>query len=137
MPALDLCHPHVVRALTKAGWVVQSAPFKLSNDLRTVYIDLSITIGANGDRQQILLVEVKCFPDRKSTTRDLYTAIGQYLVYRAMLETIGLDLPLFLAVPDDIYSQIFDTSVLKAITTSQIKIVVIDLVTETITRWID
>jgi hypothetical protein len=136
MPALDQCHEHVVHALTKAGWRVQSAPYKLSSDLRTVYIDLSVSQGTNGDRQQILLVEVKCFPDRKSTTRDLYTAIGQYLVYRAMLANVGLDIPLYLAVPDDIYGQIFDTVVIKAITDNQIKIVVVNLVTETVTRWI-
>jgi hypothetical protein len=136
MPALDQCHPHIVRALTKAGWGIVSAPYKLSTDVRTVFIDLAVSRGTNGNHQQILLVEVKCFPDRKSMTRDLYTAIGQYLVYQAMLANIGLHIPLFLAVPDDVYTQVFDTDVIKAITNHYIKIVVVNLDSETVTRWI-
>jgi len=136
MPALDHCHEQVVRALTKAGWKIQSDPFRILINGRGVFIDLEVSRNLNGDRQQILLVEVKCFPDRKSTTRDLYTALGQYLVYRAMLEQIESTAPIYLAVPEDVFKTIFDASITKAIVDNRIKLIVIDLDREVITQWI-
>ncbi len=136
MPALDHCHENVVRALIKAGWTVESSPYRLLIGRRGVFIDLEMSRTAVDDSQQILLVEVKCFPDRNSTTRDLYTALGQYLVYRAMLKQIGSSIPLYLSVPEDVFATIFDTSVITAIQDNQIKVVVIDLDSEVITQWI-
>ena len=136
MPALDQCHEHVVHALTKAGWKVEPKPYQLLIERRGVFIDLEISGNFAGEREQILLVEVKCFPDRTSTTRDLYTAIGQYLVYRAMLELTGNSIPLYLSVPEDIFATLFDASITKAFEDNQIKLIVIDLASEVITQWI-
>lgn len=80
MPRLDDCHPKVVRALEKAGWTVNRKPEHLVHEERVVFIDVRATRQENGIRQQILLAEVKCFPDKDSTTREIYEAIGQYTV---------------------------------------------------------
>jgi hypothetical protein len=55
MPALDYCHPHIVRALEKDGWVVDDREVRVRTGERTVYIDLFASRQANGSHQQILL----------------------------------------------------------------------------------
>ena len=135
--ALDTCHEQIVRALEKAGWNVASSPFKLILPSRLVYIDLRMSRGMNGSRDQIVLVEVKCFPDQKSTTRDLYTSIGQYLVYRAMIVQSEFPYSLYLAVPEHIFSVVFDTAVMQVVNESSIRIVVINVQTETVAQWIE
>jgi hypothetical protein len=135
--AFDVCHEQIVRALEKAGWRLESTPFKLAFEARTVYVDVQMSRGVDGSREQIVLVEVKCFPDEHSTTRDLYTAIGQYLVYRAMLMELGMPYVLYLAVPDNSFEVVFDAIVMRVIEETQIKIVVVNVNTEQVVRWIE
>jgi hypothetical protein len=123
--------------LEKEGWTLLSSPFKLVLPPRLVYIDLRVTRGINGSREQIIVVEVKCFPDQKATTRDLYATIGQYLVYRAMIIEADYPYSLYLAVPEHIFNGIFDTPVKRVIGESRIKLVVINVETETVVQWIE
>lgn len=83
-----------------------------------------------------MLVEVKCFPDADSTTRDLYTSIGQYLVYRAMIEELELPYILYLAIPEEVFEVIFDQAVMRVVSESHFKLVLIDLGKEIVTKWI-
>lgn len=137
MPSFDRCHEQVMRALQKDGWRIteQQVPMKLGR--RRVFIDLCVTYGANGSRQQIALVEVKCFPDPQNTTQEIYTAVGQYILYRAMLRELELDMPLYLSIPEAIFNAVFDTIVQRAIAESQIKLVIINLDEERVIRWSD
>jgi len=137
MPALDQCHEQVVSALQKAGWQLEKSPFKLFVNPRTAYVDLNLSRGVNGTRQQIMLVEVKCFPDESSHSRELYAAIGQYLIYRAMLLTMDIPYSLYLSVPIHIFQELFDDSVMRVVHESQIKIIVVDLENERVTQWIE
>jgi len=100
-----------------------------------VFIDIQAAKGVNGRRQQILLAEVKCFPDRESTTQELYIAFGQYILYRALLAQEEIDLPLYLAVPLDAYEDIFDSTVMRTISDNRIKLVIVNIETETISQW--
>jgi len=136
MPAFDQCHDQVVRALQKDGWRIEDQPFRLILPPRVGYVDLRLSYGTNGTREQIILLEIKCFPDEDSTTRDLYTAIGQYLVYRAMIYELDLPYGLYLAVPQDIFAQIFDSSVMRVVNESKIKLVIVDLDMENVVQWI-
>jgi hypothetical protein len=99
-------------------------------------VDLRVSRGKNGNHEQLMLIEVKCFPDVESTTRDLYTSIGQYLIYRAMI--VELDLPdvLYLAVPEPIYEAVFDQSVMRVIKESKIRLVIVNIDMETVVQWI-
>ncbi len=135
MPAFDVCHDQIVSALQKEGWQVDHRQMQLKLGERAIFIDVRATRSVNGSSQQILLVEIKCFADRDSTTRELYTAIGQYVIYRAMLYERKIATPLYLAVPDDVYRDIFDTTVQRAITDTQIKLVIVNLESEVITVW--
>ena len=66
-----------------------------------------------------------------------YTAIGQYLVYRAMLIEMNMTHSLYLCIPTLIFEELFDTSVIHVIRDSRIKIVVVDLASEKVTQWIE
>lgn len=94
MPALDRCHEQVIRALEKENWRITSSPFKLAAAERTAYVDVQLQRGSNGTQDHIILIEIKCFPDEDSTTREIYTAMGQYLLYRKMIAEINLPFPL-------------------------------------------
>lgn len=133
--ALDTCHEQIVRALQNDGWIVDDRPRRLSHDGRVIFIDLRATRQANGSTQPILLAEIKCFPDRKDTSQELYTAVGQYIIYRAMLVERKIEIPLYLAIPDEVYRDMFDSTVQRAIGDNRIKLVIVNLETETITQW--
>ncbi|MBI5667494.1 MAG: hypothetical protein HZC41_05755 [Chloroflexi bacterium] len=136
MPAFDQCHDQVVRALQKEGWTLESSPHKLSLPPRVVYVDLQMSRRTNGTREHMMLVEVKCFPDEASTTHDLYSSIGQYLVYRAMIQELELPFSLYLAVPETIFELVFDQPIMRVIQESDIRIVVINLGREEVVKWI-
>src|SRR5262245_43273789 len=107
MPRLDDCHPQVVRALEKDGWITTTS-YRLFIHKRRAFVDIGATRQINGTREQILLVEVKCFTDRNSTTDELYGAIGQYLIYRTMMVELGMNAPLYLAIPQAVFATLFD-----------------------------
>ena len=102
---------------------------------RRVFVDLLATRGTNGSRQEIALVEVKCFPDPQNTSQEIYTAVGQYIIYRAMLRELELDIPLYLSIPEAIFNDVFDVIVRRAIQENQIKLVIVNLDEEKIVRW--
>ena len=136
MPAIDECQPQIIRALQKDGWAVEPKPFRVKSRHRTIHIDIEASRQANGSQQHIMLVEVKCFPDNRSATPEIYTAIGQYLVYRSMLTTFNLDIPLYLAVPKLLYLATFDRVIQLTLKESKINMLVVDLDNEVIDQWI-
>ncbi len=137
MPRYDDCHPQVVRALEKDGWTVSSKAIRIRTPARTIHIDARATRRANGSQQQILLAEVKCFPDADSTTTDLYIAIGQYILYRAVLAMAQDTTPLYLVIPTWAYQHIFDDTARYALKDSKIRMMVVHLETETVQEWIE
>ena len=137
MPRLDDCHEQVVRALEKEGWHVNPSQEQRYTPDRTIFIDIVATRGINGSTEQILLAEIKCFADRNSTTRELYIAFGQYILYRAFLAELKDETPLYLAVPEHAYIGIFEQTALRAVRDNRVKMVIVNVVTETITRWIE
>ena len=66
---------------------------------------------------------------------DLYTAIGQYLVYRTMLRELGKSLPLYLAIPTKAYYGVFQRLVPSLIDELKINVIVVDLGQERIELW--
>ncbi len=136
MPAVDQCHEQVKRALQKDGWHITADPFPLFLTYRAAYIDLEATKGVNGTQEQIILVEVKCFAEGQAPTTQLYTAIGQYIVYRAMLAEEDINTSLFLSVPEATFDMVFDDVIKRVVGENAIRIVIVDLESEQIVRWI-
>ncbi|HVU09896.1 MAG TPA: element excision factor XisH family protein [Phototrophicaceae bacterium] len=137
MPALDHCHENVVRALVKAGWIVAPKPFSLKIERgHTLFIDLAVSRVETSGEQVILLVEVKCFPADSADTSELYTALGQYIIYRSLLNQQRIKFDLYLAVPTEAYQNIFTRMALNTIAENQIKMVVVDIEREVVIQWL-
>jgi hypothetical protein len=138
LAAIDICEPQIIRALEKAGWQISEKPFTLRIDDRTVFADFSVRrVNEQGQLEEVIVLEVKCFTHPKNDLPEFYTAIGQYEFYRATLSLVEIDFPLYLAVPDKAFVRLMeDASVRRVIQTSDIHIVTVDIEREEIVKWI-
>lgn len=69
--------------------------------------------------------------------RELYVAFGQYIIYRAVLAEQDITFPLYLAVPDQVYTTIFDSTVRRAINDNRVRLIVVNIDVEAIVQWIE
>ena len=88
MPAKDIYHNTVKNALIKDGWTITHDPLRLKwgNDL--LYVDLGaeqLLTAKKEDRK--IAVEVKSFVSY-SNMADLENALGQYILYRNIIEEL-------------------------------------------------
>jgi hypothetical protein len=138
MPAQDIYHDAVVRALTADGWMVTHDPLSLAYGGRDLYVDLGAertTIAAERDGEQIA-VEIKSFLG-SSPVRDLEEAVGQYQVYRSVLTEIDPGRVLYLAVPQRVYESLFAERFGQLIRQRlQLRLMVFDEYEERIVAWI-
>ena len=138
MPAQDIYHDAVVRALTADGWMITHDPLSLSYGGRDLYVDLGAertTIAAERDGQKIA-VEIKSFLG-SSPVRELEEAVGQYQVYRSVLTEIEPGRVLYLAVPQRVYESLFAERFGQLIRQRlQLRLMVFDEHEERIVAWI-
>src|SRR5580704_7060715 len=107
MPARNIYHDAVVTALKADGWTITADPLTVTYGARRLFVDLAAehaVIGAerNGER---IAVEVQSFLG-DSDIENLQHAVGQYVVYRMLLDEIEPARLLYLAVHDDVYTGI-------------------------------
>ncbi|GIK65142.1 MAG: hypothetical protein BroJett018_29360 [Chloroflexota bacterium] len=136
MPAIDQCELNVIRALEKLGWRVTDQPFpiRLSRN-EGVYADLRLR--STDGQQSIIVVEVKCFSEKRSILDEFYHAVGQYLLYREALHLKNITVPLYLSVPRTIYDTFFARRMVQAVLkNANIKIMVVDIELEEVIQWI-
>ncbi len=137
MPAEDSCHQQVVNALLKSGWSVDAQPYFVRTEDLTIFADIRAH-QTNGKIQQIIVVEVKCFADKRNDQDELYRAIGQYLIYRNTLALKKLTMPLYLAIPSTVYDRVFSKKVVRnTISESKIKLILVDVDQEEIVEWLE
>jgi hypothetical protein len=138
MPAKNIYHDTVVRALTADGWKITDDPLSLSYGGKDLYVDLGAeraTIAAEKNGQKIA-VEITSFLS-PSVMRDLEEAVGQYNVYQSVLPEIEPDRSLYLAVPRRIYEGIFSERFGQLIIKKlQLRLIVFDEQQERIIKWI-
>lgn len=137
MPRLDDCHDVIVRALEKAGWMVAPKSPRFVLKRRLMIVDIEAEKPSNGRSASHILVEVKCLFEKDSGTTGIYLALGQYIMYRAMLRELKEVVDLYLAVPEAIYEAMSDSVLRRAILENEIKLIVVDLERELIKRWIE
>jgi hypothetical protein len=138
MGARNIYHDAVVHALEADGWVITHDPFRLSFGIHNLYVDLGaerVTIGAERGKQKIA-VEVQSFLS-PSEVHDLELAVGQFVVYRTLLEKNEADRVLYLAVPVRVYEELLADSFGQLITTKiKLKVLVFDHKKEQVVQWI-
>lgn len=138
MPARDVTHQSVRRALEKDGWKITHDPLFLSFAQVEMYIDLGAepVVAAEKNGQKIA-VEIKSFLGSSSIS-EFYMALGQFMSYLLALEVQYPDRVLYLAVPVDAYDQFFRLEFGRlAIQRYHMKMLVYRAETEEVVQWIE
>ena len=138
MPAKDIYHDTVKRALIKDGWTITKENLYLPWGGMETYIDIAaekVFIAEKEGRK--IAVEVKSFVG-KSNLSELEKAVGQFIIYRLAMRKEEPERELFLAVGEKIYNKLFlNPDVIELIETEDLKVVVFNEANEVIVRWIN
>ncbi len=138
MPATDLYHDTVVKALTSDGWTITDDPLRIGYGGQNYWVDLGAardTIAAEKEGEKIA-VEIKSFISR-SVAHDLHEAVGQYNNYRDILAETEPDRLLYLAVAAEVYDSLFAEKYGQFVIKRQrLNLIVFDPAQERIVQWI-
>jgi hypothetical protein len=136
MPALDTIHEVVRQALLKEDWTITDDPLTLDFYELVVYADLGAekTLGARrgGERRAI---EIKSFSSNLPFG-EFKLALGQYLIYRAMLERLEPDRSIHLAVPEAVFNGFVQRQAVQFIVQRyEVRILVVDIEKAEVVQW--
>jgi hypothetical protein len=136
MPAKDTYHDALCAALLKDGWTITDDPFRLVWGERDFYVDVGAErVMAAEKAGKRIAVELKSFLGA-SPMHDLELALGQFLLYRSILEEQDPERVLFLAIPEDA-AEILDEPVGHLLRAKHLlQVVVFAPLKEEILRWI-
>ena len=138
MSRRDALHDVVKNALVKDGWVVTHDPYIVKFGTQNLQVGLGAELPLAAERNgRKIAVEVKSFLGESAIT-EMYAAIGQYAVYRPLVRRREADRTLYLAVPEDIYDQLFELSEGRDVREEvDVKLLVFSPTQEAIVRWIE
>ena len=137
MSARDRFHEPCKTALIKDGWTITDDPLYLKYGSKDMYVDLGAEecLGAERAGRKIA-VEVKSFLG-PSDMADFEKALGQFVLYRSVLNVNEPDRMLYLAVPEIAYVELFEEPVGRLmIETEKLFVIVFNPQKAEITRWI-
>jgi XisH protein len=135
--AKDIFHDTVKRALQKDGWTITHDPFPMQIGRKRLSADLGAERLINAEKgAQKIVVEVKSFVGR-SDVKDLEQALGQYVLYRQVLNEMQSDRNLYLAISQPAFKSVFTIELGQVLLKNQIiKLIVFDEKSEAILQWI-
>ncbi|MBD2625130.1 XisH family protein [Trichormus variabilis] len=138
MPKLDIIHNSVKNAIIKDGWIITDDPYLIQYRRTTLYADLGaerpIAVERSGQK---LVIDVKSFIGA-SKIQDLKEALGQYDIYRYLLEETAPERKLYIAVSAIAYKTFFTQDVIQLILSKhQLPLIVVDTEAEEIRQWIN
>jgi hypothetical protein len=138
MSRKDLFHEAVRNALEKDGWTITHDPYLLKFGEQKLQVDLGAEMPVAAEREgQKIAVEIKSFVSA-STVTDLYAAIGQYMMYRTLMQKSEPERTLYLAVPNDAYYEVFDPAHGRDLRQElAVRLIVYEAEEETILQWIE
>lgn len=142
MPKRDLIHEPVKIALEKDGWTVTDDPYVISYGERFLFVDLGASIkqpaqliGAVHDETKIA-IEIKEFRGR-SAVKNLEEAIGQYELYRLLLQKVDKQRDIYLAISQTTYDEIFSEPIGELVINDlPMQLIVVDTDLMEVKRWI-
>jgi XisH protein len=137
MPARDFYHEVVKSALIADGWTITDDPLKLHVGKKDLFVDLGAErlLSAMKEGRKIA-VEVKSFLG-PSEVADLESALGQYIIYRDILEETEPDRLIYLAVSADAYEELFKEPIGQLVLSRQhLRLIVFDAEKGVIVQWI-
>jgi hypothetical protein len=136
MPAHDLYHDCVRKALLKDGWTITHDPYTMTFGQKDVFVDLGAErlIAAEKNNEKIA-VEIKSFQG-DSDIRDLEMALGQYIFYRSLLSRFEPGRKIFLAVPHSVFLNTLQEPIARPVLVDQaIALIAFDPQQEVIVQW--
>jgi hypothetical protein len=137
MPARDIFHKNLKKALEKDGWLITDDPLILKWGAKDLYIDLGAEefLAAEKSGRKIA-VGIKSFVGL-SEVEDLKNAVGQFVLYHDILSKIEPNRELYLAIRDVTFAAIFEEPISKILLENQrIRLIVFDANMEVIRQWI-
>lgn len=138
MSANDKIYEPVLNAFDNDDWIITQDPLVLTYEEIRGLVDLGIEriIGAERENQQIA-VEIKSFVGR-SVVHDIEQMLGQHTLYKWLLKKLQSDRKLYIAISDTTYETVFQgTAAQELIQELKISLVVVNLSTEKIIKWIE
>jgi XisH protein len=148
VPPRDTIHEIVKQAVTKDGWIITEAddPYVISYGQRFLFVDLGASKSANDSIQGSLIgaeknnsriaIEIKNFR-AKSLIKDLEQAIGQYVLYRLLLDKIDPGREVYLAITDTLYEDFFSEPIGELVIDElPLKMIIVNLQRVEVTKWI-
>lgn len=138
MPAKDTYHNEVKNALLKDGWIITADPYFIKYEDAELYADLAAEKPIAAEREgQKIVVEIKSFIGR-SLMYDFHSALGQYIVYRNLIQLTAPEYTLYLAIDDVVYTNFFQRKSIQVITKeNQLLLMVVEMEKEEIQQWIN
>lgn len=137
MSARDIYHNTVRLALEKDGWTITHDPFPLQIGKKRLSADLGAERLITAEKElQKIVVEVKSFVGQ-SDVKDLQQALGQYVLYRQILNEMEIERVLYLAVSQPTFNSVFTIELGQILLKNQIvRLIVFDDESEVIVKWI-
>jgi hypothetical protein len=138
MSKLDFIHFSVKNALIKDGWEVTDDPYIIEYMKTRLYADLGAERPIAAERGgQKIVIEVKSFLGT-SKFQDLKEALGQYDIYRYLLEETAPERKLYVAISNEAYQNFFSQAVIQLILDKhQLPLIIVDIEVEEIVQWIN
>lgn len=147
MPVRDTIHHAVKQALINDGWKITDDPYVIVFGERFLFVDLGAEeehqpdplatslVGAERDGTQIA-VEIKELRGQ-SVIIELEQAVGQYVLYRLVLNQVDPDRGVYLAIPESTYRELFAEPIGELVVRDlPLQLLVVDLQEEVVKRWI-
>lgn len=144
MAQRDSIHNAVKQALVKDGWEITDDPYVITYGERFLFVDLGAEeaqeivgnfIGATRANLRIA-VEIKELRGQ-SVIVELEQAIGQYVLYRLLLNRIEPDRAVYLAIPDKVYRELFTEPIGELVINDlPLRLLVIDVEQTEVKKWI-
>ncbi|MBF2057787.1 MAG: XisH family protein [Cyanobacterium sp. T60_A2020_053] len=138
MPKKDKYHDQVKNALIKDGWIVIADPYQIKYKDAQLFADLALEkpIALKKDHNKII-VEIKSFLS-PSPMKDFEMALGQYILYRNLINLTEPEYKIFLAIKDTIYQNFFlRDSIQDVLKINQLFLIVVDVEKEVVLQWIN
>lgn len=144
MAQRDSIHNAVKQALVKEGWEITDDPYVITYGERFLFVDLgaeenqevvSNFIGAAHANLRIA-VEIKELRGY-SVIAELEQAIGQYVLYRLLLNRIEPERSVYLAIPEKAYRELFTEPIGELVISDlPLQLLVIDVEQAEVKKWI-
>ncbi len=138
MPAKDTYHNAVKNALIKDGWTITADPYFIKYEDAELYADLAAEKPIAAERLgQKIVVEIKSFIGR-SLMYDFHDALGQYIVYRNLIQLTAPEYTLYLGIDDAVYQEFFQRKSIQLITKeNRLLLMTVEMKKEEIIQWIN